>query len=141
MADGKVKVSIEFRHPATIIDRELLRVLGQSASKAISSRTQKGIGVGGRPMPQLTEYYARTVHRGDRTRRLTVTGKMLLSARLEYAKSSVTIEWTDPTAAWHQNKVHWIGLSRSDQEAVDWAVRFGWSPKWDKHLRRKVRSR
>jgi len=27
------------------------------------------------------------------------------------------------------------------KEAVDWAVRFGWSPKWDKHLRRKVRSK
>jgi hypothetical protein len=141
MAKGSVRCSIEFRHPSTIIDKELLKTLGQSAASAISSRVQQGIGVGSRPMPQLTERYARVTHHGDRTRRLTLTGKMLLSARLGYERSAVTIEWMDPKAAWHQNKVHWIGLSRSNQEAVDWAVRFRWTPPWDKHLRTKKRSR
>jgi len=135
------KVFVTFRHPRTIVDKELKTMLGQEAAQKISHHTQKGLNANGYPMKQLGSKYASIAHGGDRTRRLTVTGKMLLSSRLRYARRSVSIIWLDPKAAWHQNKNEWIGLSDREKKSVSAIVRQAWRPKWDKNLKEKKRSR
>ena len=147
---GKATVSVTFHHPTTVIDAALLELLGQASAQAISSRTQKGVGAIPAPLgradpavnqPPLQARYARLHHGGDRTRRLVLTGKMLLSATLQYRRKAVWIVWTDPKAGWHNRKTPWIGLTERDRESVDWAVRHGWQPDFNKNLKDKTRKR
>jgi hypothetical protein len=133
--------SVTFRHPKTIVDRALKTALGQESSQQISQHTQQGLDATGRPMKPLTPTYAAEHQGGDRTRRLTRTGRMLLSARLKYAHKAVMIVWSDPKAVWHQRSVNWIGLSEVEKDRVTDNVKRRWSPNWNANLKTKTRKR
>jgi len=137
----KAAVEVTFQHPKSLIDRQLLEALAQESAQSISRHTQAGLNADGEQMRPLQMNYARDYHGGDRTRRLTRSGKMLLSARIRYKRREATIVWVSPYAAFHQRDVNWIGLNALEQKEVERKVQSRWQPQWNKNLRKKTRRR